>query len=135
MKPFIAPKLAEIFKKSIISYSWKNNNFLVFHKYLHTLQNIPQQQNIPLRCSTFRFLELDYAKTDFHGTFGHTIGSLQNIAVMRSIDISYTKYILSFFKFSPTLHSFQGINTTASNSEPAISIIFRSSFTLFKNIL
>ena len=61
---------------------------------------------LPLTGHSLHKVEMEY-----HGKFGHTIGRIQNIALMSRIGISYTDGSLAAQNVSPTLLGFQGINS------------------------
>ena len=46
---------------------------------------------------------------EYHGKFGHTLGRMQHIALMRKIDICYTACCLETKTATHTISGFQGI--------------------------
>ena len=46
---------------------------------------------------------------EYHGKFGHTLGSIQHISFMSRIDICYATCRLAIHTVAPTLPGFQGI--------------------------
>ena len=52
---------------------------------------------------------LQKAEMEYYGKFGHTLGSIQHIALMSRIDICYATYRLATQTVAPTLPGFQGI--------------------------
>ena len=52
---------------------------------------------------------LHKAEMEYHGKFGHTLGRIQQIALMSRIDLCYANCHLATQTVSPTLPGFQGI--------------------------
>ena len=46
---------------------------------------------------------------EYHGKFGHTLGRIQNIAIMSRIDLCYATYHMATQTVEPNLPGFQGI--------------------------
>ena len=53
--------------------------------------------------------DLHKTEMEYHGNFGHTLGSMQHISLMSRIDICYTTCRLATQTVAPTLTDFQGI--------------------------
>ena len=53
---------------------------------------------------------LQKAEMEYHGKFGHTLGSIQHIALMSRIDLCYATCRLSTQTVAPTLTGFQVID-------------------------
>ena len=52
---------------------------------------------------------LHKAEMEYHGNFGHTLGRIQNIAIISRIDIFYTACHIATQTVAPTLTEFQYI--------------------------
>ena len=52
---------------------------------------------------------LQKAEMEYHGKFGHTLGRIQQIALMSRIDLCYATCRLANQNVAPTLSGFQGI--------------------------
>ena len=52
---------------------------------------------------------LHKAETEYHGKFGHKLGSIQHISLMSIIDIFYATCRIATQTVAPTLPGFQGI--------------------------
>ena len=52
---------------------------------------------------------LHKAEMEYHGKFGHTLGRIQHISLLRRIGLLYATYRLENQTVAPTLPGFQGI--------------------------
>ena len=53
---------------------------------------------------------LSKAEMEYHGNFGHYIGQIQHISIMRRIGIYYTACRMVTKTLKPTIPVFQGLN-------------------------
>ena len=73
---------------------------------------------------------LHKSEMEYHGQFGHTLGRIQNIALMSIIELFYASCSLSNQTVAPTLPDFQGINRCVQymDSHPHKPIFYPSNY-------